>query len=122
MKHTLYELDFYGDPPKLYCPVCGKPAVTSRIKKWCPHTLFVHCDLGGDFMYVAPHLKRVVAKVERELEDEDGSIFPDLIKKIDSSSILFLSVTSMGVCCCGPVSCTLTAAFDFNPKHHTVPL
>ena len=53
MLPKLVELEWQGDPPNLYCPVCGAPIYEmDKEPEICQHILFTYMDLVGEFDYL----------------------------------------------------------------------
>ena len=106
------ELPFGAVLGHFYCPACGAEVMGEEGFASCPHLLFTYLDLVGEFEAVAPDLADLVQAVRSE-EDRDEDPVDALLGHLDSKSILAFSLTTSGMAC-GPVSATLSLAFDLS--------
>lgn len=110
------DLEWYGDPPVFYCPVCGTAAVTEDgpNDEWCSHIKFLYVE--GEFSFNDKGYENLLTDEDfEESEDDDIDIVERLMQKVNSDSALALNLTTTGMAC-GPVSMTVTFGVEFNPK------
>ena len=116
MQMPIVNLEFSGDPPSIYCPVCATLILGPDPPPTCEHVLFSMIHEIGEFNQVAPHLQTHVDSVTEQAEEEGldpEDMVAELLQRMDSKSVLSFSVTTSGVAC-GPASTTVYVAVDFN--------
>ena len=103
-------------PADVYCPVCGQALYTQKEDATsCEQVVFSYLADIGEFDYVASHLEAQVNSImEKAEDDEDADPVDILLEQLESTSILFFSITTSGVAC-GPTSSTVYVAVDFCP-------
>ena len=92
------------------CPVCGTTLLSEEVEESCPHLLYVHTDLVGDFSYQAPVVEALLA----ELDDDarfDTCWSEWLSERLGEPSMLHLALNESGMAC-GPVFSQLLIGFD----------
>jgi len=107
-------LEWQGDPPVFYCPVCGKDIITSEGESdvWCNHIKFLYIYETGEFYKMDKTYESLLTENDYN-SDED--IVELLMKKVDSKSAIALNFTTNGVAC-GPMSSTVAFGLDFDPN------
>ena len=112
------DLEWYGDPPIFYCPVCGTAIITEDGPgdNWCSHFKFLYHYGEGDFMFNDEHYENLLTDEDyEECEEKDIDIVEKLMEKVDSKSAVAMNLTTTGMAC-GPVSMTVAFGVDFDPK------
>lgn len=112
------DLEWHGNPPVFFCPVCGKDIVTQEgpAENWCSHVKFLYIPEVGEFTFNDENYKSLLTKKDYiEADEEDEDILEKLLAKIESASLLVLNLTTNGIGC-GPVSMTVSYGVDFDPK------
>lgn len=110
-------LPFGADIPSIHCPVCGavlqQPDAPVELPT-CKHLEFAYVDIiGPDFLYIKPRLLDQLKKWAEETPDEDIEGFETLVERLDSRTMMLLTVTSSGMGC-GPTSVTASYAINFQ--------
>ena len=114
----IVDLEWYGDPPVFYCPVCGKNIVTEEgmADDWCSHVKFLYVYEAGEFTFNDKSYEDILSdKDYEECEEEEIEPVEMLMKKVESTSALALNLTTTGMAC-GPVSMTVTFGVEFDHK------
>lgn len=92
------------------CPVCGTTLLSEEVEESCPHLLYVHIDLVGDFSFKAPVVEEQLAT----LSDDEyyGVRWSEwLPERLAEPSVLHLALNESGMAC-GPVYSQLLIGFD----------
>ena len=117
MSNKIIDLEFQGDPPNIYCPVCGTVIHAEGKEPSCEHVVFSYlCDIG-EFIYLAPRIEDMASKLIEKAEDDDldyEAQIEAILEKLSSKSILCFSITTTGMAC-GPTSSAVYVAADFRP-------
>ena len=108
------DLEWQGDPPEFYCPVCGKAIVTLKgpSDERCGHVKFLYVYEAGDFEFITEDYSSLLENYDDESDDD---IIEFLINKTESKSLVALNLTTHGIDC-GPVSFTVCFGVDFDPQ------
>lgn len=94
----------------IHCPVCGTILLSEDAEGTCPHLLYVHIDLVGEFTQLAPAVEELIeALSEEERDDVCWSEF--LPERLAEPSMLHLALNESGMAC-GPVFSQLLIGFD----------
>jgi hypothetical protein len=114
MSHIV-DLEWQGDPPEFYCPVCGTAIVTENgpNEDRCEHVNFLYVHEAGDFEFIDSKYKSFLKEFDDDLHDD---IIEFLMEKANSTSAIALNLTTNGMDS-GPVSFTVTFGMDFNPTN-----
>lgn len=112
MPKNYCEIDYRGDPPHVFCPVCGSQATGDA--EACEHVAFTHLHEVGEFSDLAPHIEEKYGEKLQEIQKEEGDSVEPAMEIIDEDSLLCFSITTSGLGH-GPAASTFTVAFDFNP-------
>ena len=107
------EISYKGDPPRVFCPACGKEVTVDG--ETCDHVAFTYLYEIGKFAELAPHIEAEYGEELKEIEQKERDSVEEALELIDIDSLLCMTVTTSGVAC-GPASSTYSAAFDYKPS------
>lgn len=113
-QYARVEQPFGCEPPKVHCPICGKPSVMSDDGEdaGCPHLAFIYVGEIGDFVYKSDDYQKRTSKLGEE--DIDFDNFKNFLKMAGyGNSLLALEITYGGMAC-GPVWYTDVFGFDYG--------
>lgn len=110
------ELPFGADPPRIHCPLCGKPTLVAVDDSTeitpCPHLVFIFASVISDFVYQADDFEERAKDVD--VEDWDFEDFSKALKLSGyGNNMLAIEVTYGGIAN-GPVYYTDVFGFDFS--------
>lgn len=114
MSHVV-DLEWQGDLPEFYCPVCGKAVTTENgpSDDICGHVKFLYVDEVGEFEFIDSNYESLLKEFDYESDDDQIEF---LMKKVKSESAIAFNLTTSGIAC-GPVSSSVTYGVDFNPNN-----
>lgn len=114
MKKKIIDLEWAGDPPDIYCPVCGLPIyekMDSNTSK-CKHIIFSHLDIIGNFDYIKNGWEKKAEKAIDKAEELDNEPYEILSSEIDSKGFFCLQISTYSVGQ-GIIGSTVTIGIDF---------
>ena len=71
MSIPVIDLEYFGQPADIYCPVCGMPIYAHGEMPSCEHVVFTFLNDLGEFDYVMPDLQEQADSVMERADDED---------------------------------------------------
>ena len=124
MAKQIASIEWRGDIPDIYCPVCGNPIYAIEKEfEICKHVVFTYPQDVGEFDIISPTAEPIIEKLQKKSEEYDGQeddpFFDDpvgtVMKALKSKSILCFWLTTSGVGH-GFSSSSLAVAVEFDPK------
>ena len=123
MSIKIVDLEFKGDPPNIYCPVCGEEIYAEDEEPSCEHVIVLSypCD-KNEVLFIAPRIKEQIASIIEKANKDNmdyNETIKTVLKELNSTSILCFSITTSGIAR-APSSSKVYVAVDFCPlnKRH----